>query len=126
LLDYAPTPEPPSVFVDPRLPNIDPWVRPVEETYTRPSVRDSGTLRPAAEWYPAWMQYRQREDNYVFWQDKFTRCSLDIPGAGLWSQCMAHKLLGWCAERLALLWYRKHWSFLEPKACRNSLTIAAT
>lgn len=26
------------------------------------------------------MQYRRREDNYVFWQDKFTRCSLDIPG----------------------------------------------
>jgi hypothetical protein len=30
------------------------------------------------------MQYRQREDNYVFWQDKFSRCSLDIPGAGVW------------------------------------------
>lgn len=81
LLDYAPTPDPPAVFADPRLPGIDPWVRPVPETYTRPSVRESGTLRPAAEWYPAWMQYRQREDNYVFWQDKFTRCSLDIPGA---------------------------------------------
>ncbi|KAG2492286.1 hypothetical protein HYH03_009526 [Edaphochlamys debaryana] len=25
------------------------------------------------------MQYRRREDNYVFWQDKFMRCSTDIP-----------------------------------------------
>lgn len=80
LLDYRPTPDPPSVFVDPKLPGVEPWVRPVPETYTPPSVRDSGTLRPAAEWYPAWMRYRQREDNYVFWQDKFSRCSLDIPG----------------------------------------------
>jgi hypothetical protein len=80
VLEYAPTPESPSLFVDPRMPAVDPWVRPTPETYTPPSVRDSGTLRPAAEWYPAWMQYRQREDNYVFWQDKFSRCSLDIPG----------------------------------------------
>lgn len=36
-------------------------------------------MRPSAEWYPAWMQYRRREDNYVFWQDKFMRCSTDIP-----------------------------------------------
>ncbi|WIA13460.1 hypothetical protein OEZ85_007040 [Tetradesmus obliquus] len=36
-------------------------------------------LDQQGEWYPAWMQYRRREDNYVFWQDKFTRCSLDIP-----------------------------------------------
>lgn len=85
LLDYRPTPDPPSVFVDPKLPGVEPWVRPVPETYTPPSVRDSGTLRPAAEWYPAWMRYRQREDNYVFWQDKFSRCSLDIPG-GLHTQ----------------------------------------
>ncbi|KXZ49105.1 hypothetical protein GPECTOR_23g36 [Gonium pectorale] len=27
------------------------------------------------------MQYRRREDNYVFWQDKFVRCSTDIPWA---------------------------------------------
>jgi hypothetical protein len=26
------------------------------------------------------MKYRRREDNYVFWRDKFMRCSLDIPG----------------------------------------------
>ncbi|GLC41704.1 hypothetical protein PLESTB_000686100 [Pleodorina starrii] len=50
-----------------------------EPTRTPPSIKDTGTLRPSAEWYPAWMQYRRREDNYVFWQDKFMRCSLDIP-----------------------------------------------
>ncbi|KIY98011.1 hypothetical protein MNEG_9954 [Monoraphidium neglectum] len=27
------------------------------------------------------MKYRRREDNYVFWQDKFLRCSLEIPAA---------------------------------------------
>jgi hypothetical protein len=26
----------------------------------------------------AWMQYRKREDNYVFWQDKFQRNSTEI------------------------------------------------
>lgn len=39
----------------------------------------AGTLKPAAEWYPAWMRYRKRDDNYVFWREKFERCSLDIP-----------------------------------------------
>lgn len=29
------------------------------------------------------MQYRQREENYVFWQDKFMRSSLEIPGERL-------------------------------------------
>jgi len=57
-----------------------PWVRPPERTITGPSIRDSGTLRPGPEWFPAWMKYRRREDNYVFWQDKFLRCSLEIPG----------------------------------------------
>ncbi|GLI67640.1 hypothetical protein VaNZ11_011889, partial [Volvox africanus] len=56
-----------------------PWRNWDEPTRTPPSIKDTGTLRPAAEWYPAWMQYRRREDNYVFWQDKFMRCSLDIP-----------------------------------------------
>ncbi|KAF6255496.1 hypothetical protein COO60DRAFT_1285797 [Scenedesmus sp. NREL 46B-D3] len=79
-LDYAATSEPASPgFLNPELPPVQPWVRPQEQTFTPPSVRDSGTLRPSAEWYPAWMQYRRREDNYVFWQDKFTRCSLEIP-----------------------------------------------
>lgn len=79
-LNYRPTKDPSVHFIDHNLPDVDPWVRPAAETYTPPSVRDSGTLRPAAEWYPAWMQYRQREDNSVFWRDKITRCSLDIPG----------------------------------------------
>ena len=57
------------------------YVRPDEVEYTPASVRESGTLRPGAEWYPAWMQYRRREDNYVFWKDKFSRCSMDVPGA---------------------------------------------
>lgn len=60
-------------------PPVTPFVREPVQTYTRPSIRATGTLRPAAEWYPAWMQYRRREDNYVFWQDKFMRCSTDIP-----------------------------------------------
>jgi hypothetical protein len=80
-LDYTATSEPASPgFLSPELPAVQPWIRPQEQTFTPPSVRDSGTLRPSAEWYPAWMQYRRREDNYVFWQDKFTRCSLEIPG----------------------------------------------
>ncbi|PNH02395.1 hypothetical protein TSOC_011635 [Tetrabaena socialis] len=58
---------------------VTPFVRELEPTRTAPSVKDTGTLRPSAEWYPAWMQYRRREDNYVFWQDKFMRCSTDIP-----------------------------------------------
>jgi hypothetical protein len=81
-LDYTATSEPASPgFLSPELPAVQPWIRPQEQTFTPPSVRDSGTLRPSAEWYPAWMQYRRREDNYVFWQDKFTRCSLEIPGS---------------------------------------------
>jgi hypothetical protein len=80
-LDYAATSEPVSPgFLSPELPAVEPWIRPQQQTFSPPSVRDSGTLRPSAEWYPAWMQYRRREDNYVFWQDKFTRCSLEIPG----------------------------------------------
>lgn len=61
-------------------PHVLPFARPAKVTYMPPSIRETGTLRPAAEWYPAWMQYRRREDNYIFWQDKFMRCSLDIPG----------------------------------------------
>jgi hypothetical protein len=58
-----------------------PWVRPPPRSFSGPSIRDTGTLRPGPEWFPAWMRYRRREDNHVFWQDKFLRCSLDIPGA---------------------------------------------
>lgn len=67
-------------FLHPDLPPVTPWNRPEKETYTKPSIRDSGTLRPGPEWYPAWMKYKQREDNYVFWQEKFLRCSLEVPG----------------------------------------------
>ena len=74
---------------------VNEWVRPPERTFTGPSIRESGTLRPAAEWYPAWMRYRRREDNYVFWRDKFMRCSLDIPGnRGLAAGGMAVDFLG--------------------------------
>ena len=58
---------------------MTPYVPEEEPTRTPPSIKDTGTLRPASEWYPQWMQYRRREDNYVFWQDKFMRCSTDIP-----------------------------------------------
>jgi hypothetical protein len=54
------------------------YVRETTSTYAPPSITDTGTLRPPAEWFPAWMRYRKREDNYVFWQDKFSRNSLDI------------------------------------------------
>ncbi|PNW73248.1 hypothetical protein CHLRE_14g624850v5 [Chlamydomonas reinhardtii] len=60
---------------------MTPYVPEEEPTRTPPSIKDTGTLRPASEWYPQWMQYRRREDNYVFWQDKFMRCSTDIPWA---------------------------------------------
>ncbi|MEW5313988.1 MAG: hypothetical protein WDW38_005518 [Sanguina aurantia] len=58
---------------------VSAYERPPEQTYTKPSIRETGTLKPAAEWYPAWMRYRKRDDNYVFWREKFERCSLDIP-----------------------------------------------
>ncbi|GFR44223.1 hypothetical protein Agub_g5412 [Astrephomene gubernaculifera] len=60
-------------------PELEPFKREEEPTRSPPSITDTGTLRPSAEWYPQWMQYRRREDNYVFWQDKFMRCSTDIP-----------------------------------------------
>lgn len=54
------------------------YVRPEKQTYAPPSIKDTGTLRPSAEWFPAWMKYRSREDNYVFWMDKFNRNSAAI------------------------------------------------
>jgi len=55
-------------------------------TYAKPSVTSTGTLMPSAEWYPAWMRYRKREDNHVFWTDKFKRNSLDIlPAEKRWT-----------------------------------------
>lgn len=57
------------------------FIRERPQSFTEPSIRDTGTLRPGPEWYPAWMPYRRREDNHVFWQDKFSRCSIDVPGA---------------------------------------------
>ncbi|GAX84562.1 hypothetical protein CEUSTIGMA_g11983.t1 [Chlamydomonas eustigma] len=79
----------PQPFFDPAVPSLDSEVstseaalafrRKARQSYTAPSIRDSGTLRPGPEWYPAWMKYRRRESNYVFWQEKFSRCSIDIP-----------------------------------------------
>ena len=43
-LEYRPTPDAPG-FLDPTLPPVEPWVRPVEPTYTPPSVLGQG-------WYP--------------------------------------------------------------------------
>lgn len=76
----TPEPEGPGIIPASMRPAAD-WARPDEASYTPPSIRASGTLRPGPEWFPAWMRYRRREDNYVFWQDKFVRCSLEIPGA---------------------------------------------
>ncbi len=64
------------------------YVRPAPVTRTKPSISSSGSLRPDPEWFPAWMQYRQREENYVFWQDKFMRSSLEIPGERLAMCCL--------------------------------------
>lgn len=60
---------------------VSQYIRQSERTITPPSIRSTGTLRPGAEWYPSWMRYRRREDNYVLWKDKFLRCSVDIPEA---------------------------------------------
>ncbi len=77
----APTPEPAAPgFLAPKDEPFEDWVRPQQRTYATPSIRESGSLRPGPEWYPAWMKYRRREDNYIFWQEKFVRCSLEIPG----------------------------------------------
>jgi hypothetical protein len=89
-------------FIPEELQPPAPWVRPPERTYTGPSIRDSGTLRPGPEWYPAWMKYRRREDNYVFWQDKFLRCSLEIPGQG---NITGSGERGWDVGELFLLAY---------------------
>ncbi|KAF5841144.1 hypothetical protein DUNSADRAFT_14147 [Dunaliella salina] len=63
-----------------------PTTRPPAATYAKPSVTSTGTLMPSAEWYPAWMRYRKREDNHVFWTDKFKRNSLDIlPAEKRWT-----------------------------------------
>ena len=59
---------------------LSPYEREQPQRSTPPSIRDTGTLRPGPEWFPAWMKYRRRESNYVFWEDKFNRCSLEIPG----------------------------------------------
>lgn len=65
-------------------PRASQFIRDPVVTRSGPSIKETGTLRPSAEWYPAWMQYRRREDNYVFWQDKFMRCSTDIPCRSGW------------------------------------------
>ena len=56
------------------------FLRQRPETFAAPSMRETGTLRPGPEWYPAWMRYRRREDNYIFWQEKFSMCSIDVAG----------------------------------------------
>lgn len=93
-------------------PQVSQYVRAVQPTYTARSIRDSGTLRPGAEWYPEWMKYRRREDNYVFWQDKFLRCSLEIPDiekrwtvfSSLWWLVMEFKFFG-VPPALRFLWF---------------------
>ena len=88
------------------------FIRPRVQTYTNPSIVDLGTLRPRPEWYPAWMQYKQREANYVFWQDKFSRCSIDVPDiekrwtvfSTLWFSVMELKYL-FFPPALRYLWF---------------------
>jgi hypothetical protein len=53
---------------------------PLPEVSYSESITGMASLHPDPEWYPTWMQYRRREDNTVFWEDKFSRCSLDIRG----------------------------------------------
>ncbi|KAJ9531719.1 hypothetical protein QJQ45_021866 [Haematococcus lacustris] len=54
------------------------YVRPQPRSYAPPSISSTPTLRPSAEWFPVWMRYRSREENYVFWEDKFKRNSIDV------------------------------------------------
>lgn len=88
------------------------FVREPKKRSTPPSIRDTGTLRPGPEWYPAWMKYRRRESNYVFWEDKFDRCSLEVPASEkrwtifstLWFSVMELKFL--CLPpALRFLWF---------------------
>eukprot|EP00775_Hariotina_reticulata_P006989 gene6989-7203_t len=113
LLDYALTQQPASPgFLDPDAAPLEQWTRPQPATYTAPSVKSTGTLRPAAEWFPSWMKYRGRDDNYVFWQDKFKRCSLEIPAiekrwtvfSSLWYLTMELKYVG-IPPAVRYLWY---------------------
>ncbi len=54
------------------------FVRQRPATYSNPSIGDLETLRPRPEWYPAWMQYRRRESNYVFWCVVPTACDNNL------------------------------------------------
>ena len=104
-------------------PRVSQYVRPPPVTRTPPSISSSGTLRPDAEWFPAWMQYRKREDNYVFWQDKFMRSSLEIPGerrapgaAADDPQLRALGALRRRRARIAPAWSWEHCQLQQPTA----------
>jgi hypothetical protein len=60
------------------------------------------SLRPPPVWYPAWMRYRRRDANDVFWSDKLRRNTLEVPRferrwtvfSSLWYLCMQWRFRG--------------------------------
>jgi hypothetical protein len=68
-------------YVSATLPRPRPWAPPLltEEDQAPDEFLRVTSLRPGPEWYPAWMRYRRRDGNDIFWTDKIRRCSTDIP-----------------------------------------------
>lgn len=98
------------------------FIRPRPQTYMSPSVVDLGTLRPRPEWYPAWMQYKRREANYVFWQDKFSRCSIDVPD--IEKRWTVFSTLWFSVMELKYLFFPPAFRYLWFLACRGIMNTA--
>lgn len=58
-----------------------PWAPPLlnEADHAPDEFLKVTTLRPGPIWYPAWMRYRRRDGNDIFWSDKLSRNTLDVP-----------------------------------------------
>ena len=67
--------------LSPTLPRPLLWVPPLitEEDQTPDDFLRVTSLRPGPEWFPAWMRYRRRDGNDIFWTDKIRRCATDVP-----------------------------------------------
>jgi hypothetical protein len=58
-----------------------PWAPPllVETDRAPDAFLRVTSLRPGPIWYPAWMRYRRRDGNDIFWSDALSRNTLDVP-----------------------------------------------
>jgi hypothetical protein len=67
--------------LSPFHPPPGPWAPPLlaETDHAPDEFLKVTTLRPGPIWYPAWMRYRRRDGNDIFWSDKLSRNTLDVP-----------------------------------------------